>query len=214
MRNGIVAIRSGLILLFTTAAMTGCGIDGNAAHSSPAGRTDSADLRLDSYGMIERDALRVRKDALRNRLWVLALDEVRIYDTTKNRKRLLRKIELPHWSVAQFTCNPDMVLDRSGSAIISSNAQSMLLLIDADSFELKTREIRLREREQWETGFRALTFAADGSLLGLASMGESLWKIDVTKADARMIKLGNNPPLDMCAFTTPLLNDIERSQQP
>jgi hypothetical protein len=213
MSNRIAAIRSGLILLFTTTAMAGCGIDGISAHNSPAGRTDSADLQMESYGMIERDALRIRKDTLRNRLWVLTLDEVRVYDTAKNRKRLIRKIELPNWSVAQFICNPDMVLDSSGSAIISSNVQAMLLLIDADSFELKAREITLREREQWETGFRALTFAADGSLLALASMGGSLWKIDVTNADANMIRL-DNPPLDACAFTPQLLNDFERSRQP
>ena len=214
MSNRIAAIRSGLILLFTTTAMAGCGIDGNTAHNAPADRTDGADLRLEPHGMIEREALRIRKDTLRHRLWVLTLDEVRVYDTAKNRKRLIRKIELPNWSVAQFICNPDMVLDSSGSAIISSNVQAMLLLIDADSFELTAREITLREREQWETGFRALTFAADGSLLALASMGGSLWKIDVANAAANMIRLDNNPPLDTCTFTTQLLNDFERSRQP
>lgn len=214
MRNRIAAIRSGLISLVTVAAMAGCGIDGISAHNSPAGRTDGADLQMESYGMIERDALRIRKDTLRNRLWVLTLEEVRVYDTAKNRKRLIRKIELPNWSVAQFICNPDMVLDSAGSAIISSNVQARLLLIDGDSFELRAREITLREREQWETGFRALTFAADGSLLALASMGGSLWKIDVTNADANMIRLDNNPPLDACTFTTQLVNDFERSRQP
>ena len=129
MSNRIAAIRSGLILLFTTTAMAGCGIDGITAHNSPAGRTDGADLRLEPHGMIEREALRIRKDTLRNRLWVLTLDEVRVYDTAKNRKRLIRKI-------------------------------------------------------------------------------------DVANADASMIRLDNNPPLDACAFTTQLLNDIERSRQP
>ena len=214
MSNRIVTIRSGLISLFTVAAMAGCGNDGNTFHRSSAGRTDSADLQMEWYGMIERDALRIRKDALRNRLWVLTLEEVRVYDTAKKRKRLIRKIELPNWSVAQFICNPDMVLDSSGSAIISSNVQAMLLLIDADSFELREREIRLHDKEQWDTGFRALTFTADGTLLALASMGGSMWKIDSTKASAIMIEFNNKLPLDACAFTAQLLNDFGRSQQP
>jgi len=214
MSKRIAAIRSGLILLFTTTAMAGCGIDGITAHNSPAGRPNGADLRLEPHGMIEREALRIRKDTLRNRLWVLTLDEVRVYDTAKNTKRLIRKIELPNWSVARFICNPDMVIDSSGSAIISSNVQARLLLIDGDSFEKREREIRLHDREQWDTGFRALTFAADGTLLALASMGGSLWKIDVTKASASMVKLDHSPPLDECAFTTQLLNDFERSRQP
>lgn len=209
MSNRIVTLRSGLISLFTVAAMAGCGNDGTTFHRSLAGRTDSADLQMESYGMmIERDALRIRKDMLRNRLWVLTLEEVRVYDTAKKRKRLIRKIELPNWSVAQFICDPDMVLDGSGSAIISSNVQARLLLIDGDRFELREREIRLHDKEQWDTGFRALTFTADGTLLALASMGGSMWKIDINKASAIMIELNRKLPLDECAFTTPFLKDI------
>jgi hypothetical protein len=142
---------------------------------------------------------------------VLGLDDVRVFDTTK--KQLMRKVVLPNWSVARFICPPDMVLDGSGSAIISSNVQARLWQIDADSFEVKQHEIRLQGREQWDTGFGALAFAADGALYAMTSSAGSLWKIDVAKAGASMIEV-NGPPLRGCAFTTQFLNNLERSQKP
>jgi hypothetical protein len=156
--------------------------------------------------MGERDALRIRTDALRNRLWVLTLDEVRIYDTAPPRKRLIRKIALPNWSVVGFrhVCMPDMALDRAGSAFISSNAQARLWRIDADSFDLKEYEISFHKRERWDIGFGALAFAADGTLLARTTPGGWLWKIDVTNASAVMIELNNKLPSDECAFTEQL----------
>lgn len=214
MSNNIVSIRSGLILFYAVTAMAGCSNGETLSQSTLAGRTHSANLGMASYGMIERDALRVRRDVLRQRLWVLTFDEVRVYDTARKRKRLIRKIELPNWSAARFICDPDMVLDGAGSAIISSNVRASLWQIDADSFALREREIRLHGREQWDTGFRALTFAADGALLALASMEHSWWKIDLTQAKASASRIGlDNPPSNACAITAPLLNDVERSQQ-
>jgi hypothetical protein len=142
---------------------------------------------------------------------VLGLDNVRVYDTVK--KKLIRRIELPNWSVARIVCMPDMALDRSGSAYISSNAQPRLWRIDADSFEVKEHEISLHGREQWDTGFGALVFAAEGALYALTSSAGSLWKIDVATASAGMID-PDNPPSRACAFSTQFLKDIERSRKP
>ena len=205
------AVYSWLIVMFVVTVMAGCSNEGNPARSSPAARADSNDLRLQAYGIVEQDAIRIRKDTARNKLWVLGLDDVRVFDTTK--KQLMRKVVLPNWSVARFICPPDMVLDGSGSAIISSNVQARLWRIDADSFEVKQHEIRLQGREQWDTGFGALAFAADGALYALTSSAGSLWKIDVAKASASMIE-PDNPPSRMCAFTTQFLKDFERSQKP
>jgi hypothetical protein len=207
-------MRNRLIVLFTVAAMAGCGNGEITDHGTSAGRADGTDFNMGSHGMIERDAVRIRKDAQRNRLWVLTFDEVRVYDTVRQRKRLIRKIELPNWSAARFICAPDMVLDKSGSAILSSNVQPSLWLIDADSFALEERKIRLREREQWDSGFRALAFAADGTLMAAASMDRSLWKIDIPNASAIMIEINPKRPLDECAFAPHSLIGLERRQQP
>jgi hypothetical protein len=214
MSSGIVLVRRGLLWLSALTAMAGCNEGQYRSHDAAPGRAHSAGLPVHLHAMIEDDALRIRADARRNRLWVLTLDEVRVYDTTKLHKRLIRRIALPKRSVAQFVCDPDMVLDRSGSAIISSNVEPVLWLIDADSFELQTREIRLQGKSQWETGFRALAFAADGALLATASIGRSTWKIDITTASAIMIEFDNQFPLDMCAVAARPSGYLEVGQQP
>jgi hypothetical protein len=211
MSNGIVSFRSWLILVLSVAVMTGCSNEGNPARSAMAGPAGNDNALPETYAVGGWDALRARTDTARNRLWVLGLDDVRVYDTVK--KKLIRRIELPNWSVARIVCMPDMALDRSGSAFISSNVQAKLWRIDADSFEVKEYEISLHGREQWDTGFGALAFAAEGALYALTSSAGSLWKIDVAKASAGMIE-PDSPPSKACAFTTQFLKDFERSRKP
>lgn len=183
-----------MVLFLVASVIAGCGREG-----------------YPEYRMDEQGSLRFRTDAARNRLWALGVDDVRVYDAAK--KQLIRKIVLPNWSVARFICDPDMALDSSGSAYISSNVQAKLWRVDADSFEVKEHEISLRGREQWDTGFGALAFATDGALYALTSSAGSLWKIDVAEASASMIE-PDNPPSKACAFTTQFLKDFERSQKP
>jgi len=78
---------------------------------------------------------------------------------------------------------------------------------------VREHEISLHGREQWDTGFGALVFAAEGALYALTSSAGSLWKIDVAKASASMID-PDNPPSRSCAFTAQFLKDIERSRKP
>ena len=182
-----------MVLLLVASVMAGYGNGGNPATPATAGQ----------------DALRTRLDNARDRLWVLGLDEVRVYDAAG--KKLLRKVVLPNWSVARLACMPDMVLDQSGSATISSNVQSKLWRIDADSFEVKEHPISLSGREQWDTGFGALAFAADGTLFALTSSSGSLWRIDAGKGSARMVEL-NAAYLNVCDLTPQILNDIERKK--
>jgi hypothetical protein len=183
-------IRSWVILILAVAYMGGCGTEANPGQP-----------------MDERDPLRVRTDTARGRLWVLGPDDVRIYDTTK--QRLIRQERLRNWIVARYACAPDMVLDRAGSAIISSNMQPTLWRIDTGSFEVKEHEIRLQGRERLDVGFGALGFAADGMLLGVASPAGSLWRIDIDGGSARMLAPEAAYP-NLCEFTAPFINDVER----
>jgi hypothetical protein len=211
MSNRIIIACIWWIMIFAAFVMAGCSQERNPAQGPAASRTDNDYALPETYGPGERDALRIRTDTAHNRSWVLGLDHVRVYDTVK--KKLIRQIALPNWSVARFVCMPDMALDRSGSAFISSNVQARLWRVDADSFEVKEHEIILHGREQWDVGFGALAFAADGSLYALTSSAGSLWKIDIAKASASMIA-PDNPPSKACAFTTQFLKDFERSQKP
>jgi sugar lactone lactonase YvrE len=203
MSNRIIIACIWWIMIFAAFVMVGCSQERNPAQGPAAFRAGDVD--------VQHDGLRIRRDAARNRIWLLGLDDVRVYDAES--KRLIRKIALPSWSVARFICDPDVVLDSSGSAYISSNVHSRIWRIDADSFEVKEHEISLQGREQWDNGFGALAFAADGALYALTSSAGSLWKIDIAKASASMIA-PDNPPSRACAFTTQFLKDIERSRKP
>lgn len=191
------------ILIIVAIATTGCSPgSGPARSAAAAGAADTGVLQ---------GSLRIRRDEARNRVWVLGLDGVRVYDAGS--KRIIRRIGLPNWSVARFICAPDMALDRSGSALVSSNVQARLWRIDADSFEVKEHDISLHGREQWDVGFGALAVGANGTLFALTATGGSLWKIDTATASASMIE-HEGPPLRGCAFTTQFLNDFERSRKP
>lgn len=175
-------------VLVVAMTMTGCGGEGRTTGSSGADPTADAlavaYLSPPAYKAGQQGVLRVRTDGARGRLWVLGLDDLRVYDTTK--KRLVRRIVLPNWDVAGRVCDPDMILDGSGSAIISSNVRPKLWRIDAETFALQEREIALKDREQWDIGFSALVLAADGKLFASTSTGGWLWRIDVASASAEL----------------------------
>ena len=211
-------IRSGLIPLSLIAAvvMTGCNdpspSPGVGRYDTPTARSNKnryevATQDIASYGALlkahehgPQRALRVKVDAARNRLWVLALEHVYVYDITG--KQLIRRVVLPHRSVAGFVCAPDMALDRSGSAFISSNVESRLVKIDAEDFGIKAQEITLRAGANRDIGFGALAFAADGALFALTAHEGSLWRIDAATLNASEVELSERM-LGVCTLTAP-----------
>lgn len=208
MRHGIM---TGLIVL--GAAIAGCGNEGATPRGVTSGSASAGEYPLDKHGLTGHEVLRIRKDARRHRLWVLTLDGVRVYGYVDERPRLIREIPLPNWSVAHHPCDPDLVLDGVGSAVIASNVNPRLWLIDADSLALTEREIRLQQKEQWDIGFRALSHTADGALIAWASWGDSLWEIDAASGSARSIDFAS-PPTERCGFPAQWLQAFERSRQP
>lgn len=184
-----------MIVALGTAACGSESPSGPRPDVSPRSATPSnaGSSASDSQG----DVLRVRTDRPRSRVWILALDEVRVHDLVD--RRLIRRIALPPWSVAAGLCMPDMVLDRSGSAVISSNADPVLFRIDAADLRLSQHVVRLRGKENWAIGFGALGFDSAGVLHGLVASGNSLWRIDAAKGIAERIE-SYDPPLDRCAL--------------
>ena len=207
MSDRIVSIYDWAIVFIALTAMAACGDAERLSHISLAGRADSGDIRMDAPVNSARDVLRIREDVPRNRLWVLTANEVRVYNTAAAGKRLIRTITLPSWSVVglRHVCMPDMALDRTGSAFISSNGQARLLRIDGDRFDLKDYAINFRDREGLDIGFGALTFAADGTLYARTTPGGLLWEIDINNARAVMSKLDEKLPHDECAIATTLI---------
>jgi hypothetical protein len=176
MRNWIiVAFIWWVVMIFAAMLTMGCSRD--VPSQGPAATRAG-------HGIVLQDGIRVRRDATRSRIWLLGLEDVRVYDATN--ERLIRRVALPNWSVARYACDPDMVLDESGSAIISSNVQARLWRIDGGTFAVSERDITLHERENWDVGFAALAPAGNGKLLALTSLAGSFWSIDLNKGIAHM----------------------------
>ena len=183
MRSGIVRV----LVMLATIAMAGCGAE--SSNAADGGAPSAA------YAPGQRGVLRVRQDGARGRTWVLALDGVRVYDTASN--KLLRRIVLPNWDVAGLVCRPDMILDPSGSVVVSANVRPKLWRIDADTFRVNERDVTLQDREQWDLGFGGLMLAADGSLFALTSTGGWLWNVDLKSGRGRLWNWGL-PILNVC----------------
>ena len=78
--------------------------------------------------------LRLRVDSRRERLWILKIGGVHVFDLAKN--RLIRSIALPNWYHTDdgSNCLPDLQLDQHGAAFVSDNVQPKLWRIDAEDF--------------------------------------------------------------------------------
>jgi len=129
----------------------------------------------------------VRADPARNRLWVLDLEVISVYDNTNGRR--LRRIVLPEWMVLpkKYSCLPDLALDSSGTAYVSSNVLPVLWRIDPHGYEVARIELVLDTDNDKDVGFTGLSFAGDGTLLAAGAMAAALWQIDTSAASARKI---------------------------
>jgi len=129
----------------------------------------------------------VRADPARNRLWVLDLEVISVYDNTNGRR--LRRIVLPEWIVLpkKYSCLPDLALDSSGTAFVSSNVLPVLWRIDPQRYEVTRIELALDTDTDKDVGFTGLSFAGDGTLLAAGAMAAALWQIDTSAASARKI---------------------------
>lgn len=135
----------------------------------------------------EGTILRIRPDAERNLLWVLDHQGVAIHNNTSG--RLVQRIALPGWVVAgrQFGCPPDLALDSSGRAIVSSNVLPVLWRIEPARFEVDKIELALDADQDKDVGFSGLSFAPDGALLAVSATLGSLWRIDLRASSARKV---------------------------
>jgi len=150
-----------------------------------------------SHEQAKYQVLRIQEDPQRNRLWLLDYEAVSLYDNTSG--RLLRRIALPDWAVAgrQFSCPPDLVLDRSGTAFVTSNVLPVLWRIDGERLDVARLELALDADQDKDFGFESLSFAADGTLLARSGTQGSLWRIDPRSSSAQ--KLAPSSPGARCS---------------
>jgi hypothetical protein len=170
-------------------------------------RTSPDPAILERHHRSDRTVLRVRQDSDRQRVWVLTLDHVYVYD--KSSLELIRPIRLPEWFVADFMCAPDLVLDKSGTAFVSNNVQPIVLQIAGNDFQIKEHRLTLISAKRWDVGFGALAFASDGTLFGLSALAGSLFRIDLELGTASEIE-----PARMDTATTAIARDLRAGCSP
>ena len=185
-----------MAVVLAAAALTGCD-----ASSPPAREAVDAPPQV----------LRMRPDAERNRLWVLDHEAVSVYDNVSG--RLLGRAALPDWVFVhrQYTCTPDLVVDASGTAFVSSNVIPVLWRIDGVRFEVTRLELALDADRDKDFGFSSLSFASDGTLVAASALAGSLWRIDVGTSAAE--KLLSFKPRGLECELEPLLRATSASGQ-
>ncbi len=150
-------------------------LDGNGMRGS---------LDEQSDGRLE--ALRVRADVARNRLWVLRGDGVDVYEIT-TRRRIGR---IGMFVGAPSDCAPDLAIDASGAAIVSSNVRTVLWRLDPERLEARRQTLARDTDRQKVVGFTGLAFV-DGVLFGVDAVRGSLWKIDLAAGKAEKLALSS-----------------------
>ena len=206
MHHGIVSSHRWLIFPLVIAVM-GC----NKAldqHQGPTAEATVDESSQQAYRQDQRNALRTRTDPARGRIWVLGIDDVRVYDAAS--RRLLRQIALPGWLVVDTPCMPDLILHRSGSAYISSNVRPWIWRIDGAGFDLRVYEVSMPGREHLDFGFATLRFGDNGTLYAFSPAANSVWKIDLFHANASMIE-SYGVPLNECTLAMQSPDRLEGS---
>jgi hypothetical protein len=169
-------LRFGCLLYFILL----CGCDGSVRREGP-----------------QVELLRVeRVDTHGNRRWVLNQEGVSVYDHISGRR--LRRITLPDWTLSGpgDACAPDLVLDASGTAFVSSNVVPVLWRIDPARFDVRLMALTLKDDADKDVGFTTLFAVGDGTLLANGTTFDSLWRIDLSAKTAK--RVGNAPGWRRC----------------
>ena len=157
-----------------------------ACDGGPEAKPDGGRRALEQRSEGRLEALRVQVDVARNRLWVLHGDGVYVYEITTRRQ--IGRIGMFVGEPA--ICAPDLALDPSGAAIVSSSVRAVLWRLDPERFEARRHEL-VRDTDRHKiVGFTGLAFA-DGLLFGVDARQGSLWKIDLAAGKAEKLELSS-----------------------
>lgn len=136
-------------------------------------------------------AVRERVDLARGRRWVLEWDGLAVYDVAT--ARLVRRVILPGavFAGARGVQPPDLVLSRSGAAIVSSNAMPRLWRVSPERFEVEVYDLALASDADKDFGFTSLAWGVgERTLLAFDAVGDTPWRIDLRSATAEKLPAG------------------------
>lgn len=180
--------------------------DGSLTRVALSARAPGGDLPpLAGHGRSQ--VFRVRIDSGRSRIWVLASDAVYLYDARSS--RVVARIALN--AIGQHSsehCFPDMALDASGNALVSSAMLPRLMHIDAATHGVTERTLEPNADHDKDFGLSALAFGPNGvTLYGASATTGAVWKIDHASGRAEKLEL-SHPLFGACALLA------VRAQQP
>jgi hypothetical protein len=177
----------GVSLATLSFAFAGCDGSPKLASAEPARVPSSAAPPRWHDG--ELPALRFQLDAARNQLWILDGAGVDVFDVTERLHK--RRIAIPGWIWVDepYSCTPDLALEPSGVALVSSNVLPTLWRIDPETFAVRRYELALDADPDKDVGFTGLAFAEHGTLLAVSGIQGSLWRVDLWRGRAEKIEL-------------------------
>lgn len=139
---------------------------------------------------VVREALRVQVDRARGTRWELDWGNAYAYDIATG--QLIRRVSLTgaNLSGAHEACRPDMLLNRFGTVIISSNAQPSLWRISPSRFEIERFDIEVDSDQDKDFGFSGLAWSpGERELFAVSAATGTLWRIDLATAKASKVEL-------------------------
>jgi len=134
------------------------------------------------------EAVRVRIDLARGRRWTLDWDGLAVHDVATG--ALVRRVILPGaiFVGARDVAPPDLVLSRSGAALVSSNATARMWRVSPERFEVEVYDLALGSDEDKDFGFSSLKWGVgERALLASDSVTGSPWRIDLRSATAQKL---------------------------
>jgi hypothetical protein len=151
--------------------------------------------------------LRLHKDAVREREWMLTVRGVVVVDHKARRSPVF--IDLPEWTWADeaYICPPDMALGPKGEVLVSSNVVPSLWRIDAASLRVTRHDLILDAHYDKDVGFTGLTYAPTLRVYFAVSEYGALWRIDPLLRRAQEIAL-DRPLRGACG-----LSELRRSHK-
>lgn len=134
-------------------------------------------------------ALKVVEDLARGRRWELGWGTASVYDIATGQLVQGIRLEGAILSGARESGLPDMLLSRSGAAIVSSNAQTSLWRISPERFEVERYDIEVDSEQGKDFGFDGLTWESDERVLHATSTpAGASWRIDLASAKATKVE--------------------------
>jgi hypothetical protein len=132
--------------------------------------------------------IRVRRDELHARIWVLRADALYLYPYDSQAPA--RRFTLPRWIyvISRSACEPDLLVEAGGTVIVSSNIMPSLWRVDPEASSAIELELEAQPQTTRELGFTALRWAGPGALHARGSLDRSRWLIDLPNRSATKLE--------------------------